>query len=132
VRGLDTNILLRYLRSEDPSQSHAVKVLFERAQVDGDELYVTNVVLCEMVWVMRSRYRMRRDEISSILDALLAFEFLRFQDLDIILQALEDYRTGSADFADYLIGLQNRREGCQDTLTFDRALEGASGFTILR
>jgi predicted nucleic-acid-binding protein len=66
-----------------------------------------------------------------MLDSLLAAGLLQIQDRDLTKRALEEFREGPADFADYLIGWQNRRAGCEDTLTFDGDLEGSPGFTLL-
>ena len=52
-------------------------------------------------------------------------------DRDRFREALEAYRTGRADFADYLIGATNRAAGCDETVTFDRRLRGAAGFRNL-
>ena len=38
---------------------------------------------------------------------------------------------GEADFADYLIGVVNRTEGCVDTVSLDRGLDGVDGFSVL-
>jgi predicted nucleic-acid-binding protein len=61
----------------------------------------------------------------------LELTFLEIQDLHLVQQALDDYRSGKADFADYLIGHQNRRAGCRDTLTFDVPLSKHEGFSLL-
>jgi predicted nucleic-acid-binding protein len=47
-------------------------------------------------------------------------------------RSLDEYRAGRADFADYLIGWQNRKAGCSETVTFDGKLGRAAGFAILR
>jgi predicted nucleic-acid-binding protein len=49
----------------------------------------------------------------------------------LVRRSLELYREGKANFSDYLIGEISRQAGCRDTVTFDRALKGAPGFTLL-
>jgi predicted nucleic-acid-binding protein len=132
VRGIDTNVLVRFLVRDDAEQAQTVRSLFERAEIENERFHVSGIVLCELVWVLRSRYRRDREEICSILDALLDIGLLQIQDRDLARQALEEFRKGPADFSDYLIGWQNRRAGCKETLTFDGGLDGAPGFTILR
>jgi len=46
-------------------------------------------------------------------------------------RALADYRRGSGDFADYVIGWRNSRAGCSQTVTFDRALRNSPLFSVL-
>jgi predicted nucleic-acid-binding protein len=47
-------------------------------------------------------------------------------------EALQLYRGGPGDFSDYLIGLVSKAAGCRDTVTLDRSLTGAAGFSVLR
>ncbi|MBW8874666.1 MAG: type II toxin-antitoxin system VapC family toxin [Acidobacteria bacterium] len=132
MRGLDTNILVRYLLLDDPHQVEVVKNLFDQGTKREERYHVPSVVLCELVWVLRSVYRLGRDKICSTLGLILSVGSFEVQDRDLAERALEEYRTGQADFADYLIGRQNGRAGCDDTLSFDRDLMGHPGFTILR
>ncbi|HEY0510678.1 MAG TPA: type II toxin-antitoxin system VapC family toxin [Thermoanaerobaculia bacterium] len=132
MRGIDTNILVRFLVRDDPEQAQTVRSLFERAEIENDRFHVSSIVLCELVWVLRSRYRLGREDVCSILDALLDIGLLQIQDRDLARRALAEFRQGPADFSDYLIGWQDRRAGCEETLTFDGGLDGAPGFTILR
>lgn len=103
----------------------------ETVEAEDERLHVSNVTLCEVAWVLRSRYRMSRDEISSALESLLATTILEIQDYDLVQRALQDFRTGSASFSDYLIGWHNQRAGCLETLTFDRTLASYPGFSLL-
>ena len=50
---------------------------------------------------------------------------------DIVREALEDYRTGGGDFADYVIGRRGREVGCEATATFDRRLKASGLFRVL-
>ena len=131
MRGLDTNILVRLLTGDDPDQARKVEALLEKTEEEGDRLHVSSVTLCELAWVLRSRYRMSRQEISLALQSLLGSTLLEIQDRDLVRRALDDFRTGSASFPDYLIGWQNWQAGCIDTLTFDRPLSESAGFTLL-
>lgn len=131
MRGVDTNVLLRYLAQDDPEHSRIASNLIEGAENDDERLYVTTIVLCELIWSLRSTYRVRREGIVSILEELLAAAVFEIQERDLVRRAVEDFRRGPADFSDYLIGWQNRKAGCIDTVTFDRGLEAADGFSLL-
>jgi len=131
VRGLDTNILVRLLTGDDPDQARKVAALLEKTEEEGNRLHVSSVTLCELAWVLRSRYRMSRQEISLALQSLLDVTILEVQERDLVRRALDDFRTGPASFPDYLIGWQNWQAGCADTLTLDRKLSESAGFTLL-
>ncbi|HEY0555336.1 MAG TPA: type II toxin-antitoxin system VapC family toxin [Thermoanaerobaculia bacterium] len=131
MRGIDTNILVRFLTVDDPAQSRTVEALMETVEAQDDRLHINSVTLCELAWVLRSRYRMSREKISSALESLLSVTILEIQDRDLVEKALHDFRAGSASFPDYLIGWNNQKAGCMETLTFDRTLASYPGFSLL-
>ena len=132
MRGLDTNILVRFFVQDDPEQTSLVQSLFEQNEREGGQLHVTAVTLCELVWVLSTVYRMKRQQIYVALESLFDIRLLEIQDRELVRRALIDSRTSKAEFSDHLIGWQNRRAGCVDTITFDRGLRTAPGFTLLR
>jgi predicted nucleic-acid-binding protein len=131
MRGVDTNVLVRFLTQDDPEQARRVDSLFSRLKRTGESAYVSVVVLCELAWVLRSLYGLRRQEIHDALETLLEADRLEIEGRGIVHRAVTLYGHGSGDFADYVIGLRNRQAGCQDTLTLDRRLGQSDLFTML-
>lgn len=132
MRGLDTNVVVRYFTGDDPEMSPIAKALIEQAEEGKEQLFVSSIALCELVWALRGRpYLLPRAEIAAVLERMLSANTFELQDRDLVRQALLEYRQGGADFADYLLGRQNRRAGCDVTLTFDRYLRGTAGFSLL-
>lgn len=132
MRGLDTNILLRFLAADDPIQAERVGALFAAAERSGERLFVSVIALCELSWTLRGQpYCLDRGEIAAILERILGTRLLEVQDRGLVRRALADYRPGRADFADYLLGWQSLEAGCAETVTFDRKLNGAAGFSVL-
>lgn len=130
MRGLDTNVLLRPLVQDDPAQTAAAEAFLRETQARGERLFVSGIVLCETCWALRS-YGYSRSEIAKAIEGILDTALFEIQDRELVRRALVQYRQGPADFADYLIGWQSRQAGCADTVTFDRGLEGAAGFSLL-
>ena len=87
-------------------------------------------VFCELVWVLRSE-GFPRSQIAECVEALLTRQIFRIDRENLVRMALDRYRNGKGDFADYLIGAIAEDAGCRDTVSFDRDLKGAPGFTIL-
>ncbi len=132
MRGLDTNVLIRYFTKDDPSQFAAAREVIEEAENQGQRLYVNSVVLSELVWVLRgSRYRFPRSVIAETIEKLLEIPLFELEDRDQVAAAVADYRTGEADFADFLIGRRNLAADSEDTLTFDSHLKEAETFEVL-
>ena len=61
--GLDTNILVRYLTKDDEQQwKQAVEIVEGREQC-----FVANIVLCELIWVLRGKpYDFSKEEIAAL------------------------------------------------------------------
>jgi predicted nucleic-acid-binding protein len=132
VRGLDTNVLLRLLTRDNPAQAEQVDTLFAAAERAGERFFVSVIALSELSWTLRGRpYSLARSEIAAALEGLLDTTSIEVQDRGLVRRALADFQDGRADFADYLLGWQSRKAGCDDTLTFDRKLNGTAGFSIL-
>lgn len=60
--GAGTNVLVRYFVEDDPVQSRRVDALLARGG-----FHIDDVVLCELVWVLRSDYRFDRPTIAKAL-----------------------------------------------------------------
>ena len=132
MRGLDTNVLVRFLTADDPEQAEAALRLVEIADSTGERLHISTIVLAELVWVLQGgRYARSRVEVADALNALLDTTVFEIQDRDLVRRAVTAFRAGPADFSDYLIGEHDRRAGCTSTLTFDRRLAGSTGFEEL-
>lgn len=125
---LDTNVLVRYLVEDDRQQSARAAKLVDEAVESETPLYVSDIVLCETVWVLASAYRVPRAELASLLRRLLHAKALRFDAADVLLRALDAFEGGKGEFADYLIRESARAAGCEKVATFDRALLKEGGF----
>jgi len=128
VIALDTNVLVRFLVEDDPAQGRRAKALLQKA-IDADEpCFVSDVVVCEVVWVLGTSYRVGRTEIGAILGQLLRARHLAFPSSERLARALAAYEAGRGDFADYLIREWAREGGCEAVMTFDGDLLKEAGF----
>ncbi len=125
---LDTNLIVRFIVLDDRDQADRARAFLEAQERDGTCCLVTDIVVCEIVWVLESCYRFERNAIASTLRSLLRARQLRFQSPDLVARALDRYRRGAGDVADYLIDETGRSLGCSGTATFDRDLLGDPRF----
>lgn len=131
MRGLDTNVLVRYLTWDDPDQAERAAGLVESAADAGEPLFVGPLVVCELVWVLEAAYGLERGAALDVVETVLRTAQLEFGDKDVLWQALGDARRGSADFSDYVIGRRAAAAGCDRTVTFDRVLAESPLFELL-
>ncbi|MBD2597237.1 type II toxin-antitoxin system VapC family toxin [Nostoc spongiaeforme FACHB-130] len=124
---VDTNILVRYLTKDDERQWQQATEIIE----SGEQCFVANIVLCELVWVLRGKpYQFSREEISNAINLMLQCSTFEFENLSVVYQALQRFQQGKADFSDYLIGAIAQHFGCSITATFDRKLQNEKGFDV--
>lgn len=130
MTGIDTNVLLRYLKGDDSAQSPSARSLIESftSQEPG---FVSIVCLVETAWVLSSLFGYTRDETGDVIEKLLGMEDLRVQSLDLVWRSLRQYRFSKADFADCVIGTLGADAGCDATFTFDRQAAKLPGFRLL-
>ena len=131
MRAVDTNILVRYVANDDPKQAAVVEKFWVECEINQEAIFIPVLVLCELMWVLGRLYAQTKPQLIEVLEKLLAVGFFRFEQESAVRQSLEHYRRGKATFPDYAIGEISRQAGCRETVTFDRELRGAPGFTIL-
>lgn len=122
MQGLDTNVIVRYVTEDNREQFRRADAVFTAAASTGDKLFINAIVLCELVWVLRSAYKETRERIVPVIEALLETPEVVVEDADLARRALADWQSGTGDFADCFISRRNQRSGCQTTLSFDKAL----------
>jgi predicted nucleic-acid-binding protein len=125
---LDTNVLVRFLVEDDRRQATRARSVVATAIAQNVQLYVSDIVACEVVWVLESAYGFGRGEIASVLNQLLHARHLKFRSTKLMLEAVEAYEVGKGDFADYLIRADAMDAGCAVVLTFDKELHGETHF----
>lgn len=125
---LDTNVLVRYVVEDDARQSARAAAVVDRAIGAGEALFVSDVVLCEFVWVLGGSYRVPRVTIVVTLRELLRAKHLAFSATDRLARAVAAFEGGKGDFADYVIREHALAARCDHVVTFDRSLLRDPGF----
>ena len=112
-------MLLRlFVEDDDPAQTERARSLVGRAGTEGPFL-VNAVVLAEFAWTLAKPLKRQRDEIVKYLAALFDADDLEIERKPAAVAALAAYRSGKADYSDYLLAEVNLELGCASTATFD-------------
>ena len=69
---IDTNILVRYLTQDDASQAKASEVLLEKYCGTPQSVFINNIVVCELVWVLEKGYKYTQEQIASTIRVVLS------------------------------------------------------------
>jgi len=131
MKGIDTNVLVRYLVQDDPTQSEKASQFIEKMVADGEDCLINNIVLCELIWVLESAYDYKKEQIAIVIESLLSRSMFEFENRDAISWSLHQYRTSKADFSDCLIARKNQEQGCVETVSFDKGVKKVEGFRVL-
>ena len=129
---VDTNVIVRLMVEDDALQTRRAIRLIDQAAEKDEVAYVSDIVLCELEWVLSAAYPVPRTRILSALTALVADQRFCFEDAGRVSASLDLYQDNRGDLADYLLGLEAEAAGARTTFTFDRSLGGDTRFTLLR
>jgi predicted nucleic-acid-binding protein len=91
---------------------------------------ISQLVLLECEWVLRSRYGLAKDEILGAFSGLLDSTEVRVEDEACVEEALYVWKDSGAEFADCLIGAKYRAVGCSSTISFDAKAAKVPGFRL--
>lgn len=129
--GIDTNILLRLWLDDDPVQSKRIdQLLAEHGGLPGS-LLVTDVVLAEAVWTLKSAFEQDKHAQLVAVRSLLDETAFAFEDRAAVATALSLFEAGSCGFADCLVVAKHARQGCDFTATFDKGMRKLPGVKVL-
>jgi len=121
MKSLDTNIVLRFLLHDVPTQDAKVRQLFSKPP-----LYVSDVVVAETAFVLEKWSEFDRNETASLLRTLLAVPGLSFND-KILPEAIELFQSRkSLSFVDSYAAVEARIFGI-NLITFDMKLLNQGG-----
>jgi predicted nucleic-acid-binding protein len=120
--GIDTNILLRLWLNDAPGQNKRIDALLAEHGGTPGSLLVTDVVLAEAVWTLRSAFDQGKAEQLLAVRSLLNETAFAFEDRDAVAQAADMFEHGNCGFSDCLVVVKHARHGCDFTATFDRGM----------
>ena len=128
---LDTNVLVRYIVQDDPSQFAAAKRLINRCVAEGSTLFVPVTVVLELEWVLRSSFAFGKAEVLMTLSNLFSAVELTFESERTLEVALQLFRKAAANFADCLHVALATQAGEQPLWTFDKGAAKVGGAQLL-
>ncbi len=116
---VDTNILIRHLTGDPPEQARRATA-YLRAE---DDLYLTDLVVAETVYVLESFYEVPRRRVAESIRSLLALRSVTVVDQGLLLRAVEVYETARLDFAEAYLVACAESTGISRVASFDRTID---------
>ncbi len=117
----DTNYVIRHLVGDDSKQDDKVAKVIKKETLAGHTILITDIVLCEAIWVLESIYEAKRSDILKTLKSLWEETLFIFESPSRISASIDRLEIGKADFSDYLID-ETSKEFDRELKTFDKKL----------
>lgn len=100
MKFLDTNIIIRYLTNDDPKKADLCEKLFEQTKKGKQELFISDLVVAETVWILESAYNYHKDKLTSCIQKLLNTPNIKSENKDLLLNAITLYQLEDIDYID--------------------------------
>ena len=126
---IDTNVLVRVLTDdeESPQQTQQARTLVKAAK----QVFITQVVQVEFVWVLEQAYGLEKSQIIEALEILLHDPTYELQHSEVFAKALEWFKHSNAGFADSIIAVESQQTDLM-LWTFDHKLSKQTGVIRLQ
>lgn len=126
-----SDALRRLWLNDDPARNKRIDVLLAAHGGTPGSLLVTDVVLAEAVWTLKSAFDQDKPAQLLAVRSLLDETAVAFEDREAVAAALGLFEAGSCGFVDFLVVAKHARQGCDFTATFDRGMRKLPGVMVL-
>lgn len=117
---LDTNVIVRFLLNDHPTQSQAAKKLLENPL---ENLLLLDIVIAEIIWLLTSYYKFPKQDVIEKIKSILNLEKIQVNK-EVIYGALMFYQTNTIDFIDaYLAAYCTQKKNTKGVYSFDKDLD---------
>jgi len=117
--GLDTNVLVRFFVGDDEAQAAtATRYLSERTA--DDPAFVSVVVVCELVWVLKNSYGYADAKVHDALNSLFESANIVIERAELVDRAVTQARETRSDVSDCVIAAVAADAGATRIVTFDK------------
>ena len=89
--GLDSNVLIRYITQDDKDQAEIAGAIIEPG-------YINQIVICEIVWVLRRAYGYEKKIVIRVIQRILQTSEMVVENSENVRKALDAYKNGKADY----------------------------------
>lgn len=114
----DTNIILRFLLKDDEKLFKKANYYFQQAKNKKITIEIIPEVIFELDYVLRGVYRLKKNEVASIILKILKTPFILIKNRELLIESLEKYQKISIDLFDIYLFYLGKKEK-KEILSFD-------------
>jgi predicted nucleic-acid-binding protein len=108
---VDATVILRFLMNDPPEMAERSARLMAKAERGEVSLYISLLVLAEVIWVLKSFYRYSMTAIAHVIISLVSAPGINVDNRELIIRAVELARDRNVDFVDAHLALQAAGHG---------------------
>ncbi len=116
----DTYIFIRFLTDDPVIQAQKSKRFLDQVTVGKYELFVCDLIIAEIIYVLESIYDLDRSSIVEKILAIAEIDNTVIENRSIILRALDLYEEKNIDFIDAYLASHSIKNNCNTIITFDK------------
>jgi uncharacterized protein len=120
---VDTNYFLRFLVRENEQQFQEVYKLLDEGLKGNIELFTDEIVIFEIYWVLKSFYKIKKEECVKLVNRLLELGFVELDKRQVLLEAVEVFSKENIELEDAYHLVCCREKKCIELATFDKGLK---------
>lgn len=120
MRTIDADVILRYLTNDVPEQAKQVEELFNRVEVGNEDVFLPDIILADIIWILEKYYKQTREDIREWITAILSLQGLTFSDKKMALNALDIYVAKKIDWSDASAAIQMLQRDITEIYSFDK------------
>jgi len=124
---VDTNIFLRYLTADDTVKYEKCKELFRLAVDQKISLLTSETVIAELIWTLRSFYRVQKDEVIAKISIIVNTPNLTIPNSSIIAEALVIYGRRNIDYIDAYNAVFMKHHNTSEVYSYDSDFDMITG-----
>lgn len=119
---IDTNIILRFLLNDVPSQCLKIKTKLKDAKSGKLRLVITDIIFFESYFTLTSYYKYSKENVLEVLESLISSGYFEVENRDILLESLKIYKLSNLSFVDSYLAARSGPD-MADIFTFDKKLQ---------
>lgn len=118
---VDTNVFLRSLLNDVPSQTKIANKVITNARKGKLKLITSQIVVFEVIFSLSSFYKFSKDKVIKALEYMINSGYFNLESKSDFINALEIYKKSNLDFTDCFLAARAKLENCE-VFTFDKKL----------
>ena len=116
---VDTNVFIRMLLRDIPSQHDAAVSLFTRAKEGKVSIFVLPEIFIEIDYVLTKVYALSKTKVIGTLEHIIATPYITIQERGLVTEMLTLYKQFSIKLVDAYLFVAAKKEGAE-VFSFDR------------